>query len=135
MAPTKVKCFSRLVVRKACLTHEALQKRELHLASTCPLCTEANETNNHPFLHCKVTSHFWSFFVTLAAPEMLDQKGRKQKPKGMVENYPTCIWWTIWMERNERIFKGKSISIQKIKGKCISTLFFWCKEQCIADEI
>ncbi|WMV22601.1 hypothetical protein MTR67_015986 [Solanum verrucosum] len=33
MAPTKVKCFSWLVVRKACLTYEALQKRKFHLDS------------------------------------------------------------------------------------------------------
>ncbi|WMV50234.1 hypothetical protein MTR67_043619 [Solanum verrucosum] len=27
MAPTKIKCFTRLVVRRACLTHEVLQKK------------------------------------------------------------------------------------------------------------
>uniref|UniRef100_A0A0V0IU04 Putative ovule protein n=1 Tax=Solanum chacoense TaxID=4108 RepID=A0A0V0IU04_SOLCH len=66
MAPTKVKCFSWLVVRKACLTHEALQKRKFHLDSICPLCMEPNETNSHLFLHCKVTSQVWSLFITLA---------------------------------------------------------------------
>ncbi|WMV25844.1 hypothetical protein MTR67_019229 [Solanum verrucosum] len=32
MAPTKVKCFVWLVVKKACLTHEAHQKKKLQIA-------------------------------------------------------------------------------------------------------
>lgn len=59
MAPNKVKYFSWLVVRKACLTHEALQKKKLNLASVCSLCMEAIETNSHFVLHCKVTSQVW----------------------------------------------------------------------------
>lgn len=40
-----------------------------------------------------------------------------------------------WKERNERIFEGKSNSIQKIKWNCITSLCFWFKEQCIMEEV
>uniref|UniRef100_A0A0V0I3T7 Putative ovule protein n=1 Tax=Solanum chacoense TaxID=4108 RepID=A0A0V0I3T7_SOLCH len=35
IAPTKVKCFTWLVVRKACLTHEVLQKKGRVVVTRC----------------------------------------------------------------------------------------------------
>ncbi|KAG5620178.1 hypothetical protein H5410_005396 [Solanum commersonii] len=89
----------------------------------------------------------WSLFITLAGEswtmvehtaDLLScwiRRGGSKSQKRWWKTVPACIWWTIWKERNERIFKGRSNSIQKIKGKCTSTLCFWCKEQCIVDEI
>lgn len=45
VAPTKMKCFTWLVSREACLTLEALQKRGINIASRYLLCKEALETN------------------------------------------------------------------------------------------
>ncbi|WMV33325.1 hypothetical protein MTR67_026710 [Solanum verrucosum] len=67
VAPTKVKCFVWLVARRACLTHEALQKKSISIASRCLLCKEALETNKHLFLHCKVTTQVWALFFNLAS--------------------------------------------------------------------
>jgi len=36
--PSKVSCFVWLLIRKACLTHEALQKRGMHICSRCFMC-------------------------------------------------------------------------------------------------
>ncbi|WMV58636.1 hypothetical protein MTR67_052021 [Solanum verrucosum] len=60
----KVKC-TWLVARKACSTHEALQKRGINIASRCLLCKEALETSKHLFLHCKVTTQVWALFTTI----------------------------------------------------------------------
>lgn len=65
VAPTKVKCYAWLVIRRACLTHEILQIKGWPIMSRCMLCSEARETNNHPFLHCKVTSQLWTMFLSL----------------------------------------------------------------------
>ena len=62
--PTKVRCFSWLVARRACLTHEKLQRRGFEIASWCSLCNETNETNSHLFLHCKVTAQLWAIFLS-----------------------------------------------------------------------
>ncbi|KAG5602468.1 hypothetical protein H5410_033838 [Solanum commersonii] len=70
------------------------------------------------------------------------QSGHKERWKIV----PTCIWWTIWKERNQRCFENKSIHllllgrnsrhfedksnhIQKIKMNCLSLLYFWCKQK------
>ncbi|WMV55138.1 hypothetical protein MTR67_048523 [Solanum verrucosum] len=51
VAPAKVKCFTWLVARKKCLTHEAMQKRRINIVSRCLLCKEALETNKLLFMH------------------------------------------------------------------------------------
>lgn len=52
IAPTKVKCFTWLVVRKECLTYEVLQMKGRVVVIRCFLCNEIGEINNHLFLHC-----------------------------------------------------------------------------------
>lgn len=61
--PTKVRCFTWLVARRACLTHEKLQRRGFQIASWCSLCNETYETNNHLFLHCNFTTQLWAIFL------------------------------------------------------------------------
>lgn len=65
VAPSKVKCFSWLAARKACLTQEALKKKGFQIVSKCFLCNDAEDTSSHLFLHCKVTSQIWSLFMSL----------------------------------------------------------------------
>ncbi|XP_055800457.1 uncharacterized protein LOC129869915 [Solanum dulcamara] len=143
MAATKVKCFAWFVIRKACLTHEILQKKGLPIVSRCMLCSEARETNNHLFLHCKVTSQLWTMFLSLtetkwSMPEHTTdllscwiRRGGSKTQKKWWRIIPHCIWWTIWRERNGRSFEDRFNNIQKIKGSCIATFCFWCKEHCI----
>lgn len=45
----------------------------------------------------------------------------------------SCIWWTIWKERNSKCFEDKSKSIQKVKMNCNLNLHFLCKEFCIVE--
>lgn len=65
-APFKVVCFTWLVVWKACLTHDKLQRRCFHLSSRCFLCQQEAETNGHLFLHCPITRQLWQLFAALA---------------------------------------------------------------------
>lgn len=107
----KVKC-TWLVARKACSTHEALQKRGINIASRCLLCKEALETSKHLFLHCKVTTQVWALFTTIVGilwimPEhtanLLScwiRRGGSKSQKKWWKTIPACIWWNIGKERN-----------------------------------
>uniref|UniRef100_A0A0V0GPU6 Putative ovule protein n=1 Tax=Solanum chacoense TaxID=4108 RepID=A0A0V0GPU6_SOLCH len=54
-APFKVVLLTWLVVWKACLTHDKLQRKGFHLCSRCFLCHQEAEANGHLFLHCSIT--------------------------------------------------------------------------------
>ncbi|KAG5612551.1 hypothetical protein H5410_023832 [Solanum commersonii] len=41
---------------------------------------------------------------------------------------PSCIWWTIWLERNQRCHEGKQSNIQRFKLNCLALYYFWCKQ-------
>lgn len=38
-----------------------------------------------------------------------------------------CIWWTIWLERNQRFFEKNSCSMENMKLNCLALFYFWCK--------
>ncbi|KAL3378631.1 hypothetical protein AABB24_004516 [Solanum stoloniferum] len=145
IAPTKVKCFTWLVVRKACLTHEVLQKKGRVVVTRCFLCNETRETNNHLFLHCKFTAQLWNMFFSLTKTvwTMLEhtadlmscwmkRRGSKSKKKWW-RIIPSCIWWSVWRKRNGRCFEDKIRSVHDVKWNCLETLFFWCKQNCIEE--
>lgn len=144
-APSKVKCFVWLVTKRACLTQEVLKKKEHQIVSRCFLCNETDETNNHLFLHCKITAQLWSLFLKLTdsnwtMPEHTSdllscwiRRGGSKTQKKWWRIIPACIWWTIWKERNGRCFENKTNSIQKVKEKCIVSFYFWCKENYIEE--
>ncbi|WMV53982.1 hypothetical protein MTR67_047367 [Solanum verrucosum] len=99
VAPTKVKCFVWLVARRAYLTHEALQKRGINIASRCLLCKEALETNKHLFLHCKVTT-----------------QGGQQESKEVVED-STCVYLVEYLEGIRGFLKEKNAQYRRLNGK------------------
>lgn len=58
-------CFTWLVEKKACLTHDVLQKKGRIVVTRCFLCNETGETNSHLFLHCEFTAQLWNLFCSL----------------------------------------------------------------------
>jgi len=56
------------------------------------------------------------------------RRGDSKSKKRWLRVIPSCIWWTIWKERNRRCFEDRFNSMQKIKENCIANFHFWCKE-------
>ncbi|KAG5578524.1 hypothetical protein H5410_058658 [Solanum commersonii] len=110
------KVFLLVGCRRACSTHEKLKRRGFSMLLGA-LSNETEETNNHLFLHCKVTTQLG---------------GRKSKKKWW-SIIPSCIWWCIWKERNSRCYDNKANSIEKVKWNCLTTFYFWCKEEGIEE--
>ncbi|WMV10717.1 hypothetical protein MTR67_004102 [Solanum verrucosum] len=57
------------------------------------------------------------------------RRGGSKTQKKWWNLVPSCIWWSIWKERNNRCFKNITNPMQKVKENCINTLYFWCKEE------
>lgn len=53
--PYKVKCFTWLVSKEACLTQSNLQKRGAQLCNKSVLCEAQMKDDNHLFLDCSST--------------------------------------------------------------------------------
>ncbi|WMV55279.1 hypothetical protein MTR67_048664 [Solanum verrucosum] len=62
----------------------------------------------------------------------ISRGGRKSKKKWW-SIIPSCIWWCIWKERNSRCYDNKANSIEKVKWNCLTTFYFWCKEEGIEE--
>lgn len=102
------------------------------LAPVCFLCQEKEESNNHLFLHCRITDVWWQLFLALAETQWMMQRITKDllwcwnntKTKNTQKKWwrmaPVCIRWTVWKERNNRCFENRtsSITIQRIKLNC-----------------
>ncbi|WMV27348.1 hypothetical protein MTR67_020733 [Solanum verrucosum] len=138
--PYKVNCFTWLLAKETVLTHENLNKRGVHLCSRCFLCEEQGETVNHLFLHCKWTTQLCQMFTNMreikwVKPGRIKEvlkcwnrdgnAGRKEERWKMV---PSCIWWTVWLERNQRCHEGKQSNIHRLKLNCLALYYFWCKQ-------
>lgn len=65
IVPPKVSCFAQLVVRKACLTKDKLQRRGLPICSRRLLCGQEVESNEHLFVHCKTTINLFHMFFSV----------------------------------------------------------------------
>ncbi|WMV11421.1 hypothetical protein MTR67_004806 [Solanum verrucosum] len=61
--------------------------------------------------------------------------GNRGKSEDWWKTIPACIWWTLWKERNARCFEGQNDSFQRIEMKCLSLLFFWCKQELVGESI
>ncbi|KAG5619881.1 hypothetical protein H5410_005099, partial [Solanum commersonii] len=105
MAPTIVKCFTWLVIRKASFTRGFEEKEE-------SLCPDVNFTQNGPCL-----STLQICWIRI---------GGTNSQQRWCKIIPHCIWWTVWRERNNRCFEDESNFIHKVK--CIVSFSFWCKE-------
>lgn len=134
--PMKVSFFVWLVIRKACLTQDKLQRRALQICSKCFLCEKEGEINEHLFLHCISTINLWHMFFcilritwvipssTLALLSNWWSIGNRGGEEDWWKIIPACIWWTVWKERNGRHFEGTSSFIEKIRMNCLSLFFF-----------
>ncbi|WMV40242.1 hypothetical protein MTR67_033627 [Solanum verrucosum] len=139
--PLKIACFTWLLANQAALTQHNLMKRGMQICSRCWFCECEVETINHLFLHCREVAKLWQIFINLRGiswtmprniKEALACWNRDGNQSGHRERWkivPACIWWSIWMERNQRCFKNKSCSMQNLKLNCMALFFFWCKHE------
>lgn len=105
----------------------------------CIFCNSNPETNTHLLLHCQWAWWLWTWWcklwtITWVCPasvaEALDQWSLPFKAdlakKVWLAGF-MVIAWSIWNERNARIFSNKSCSIKEVKDLILLRLSWWIR--------
>ncbi|XP_073035927.1 uncharacterized protein [Primulina eburnea] len=127
--PLKVKVFSWIVALGKLQTCDVVQKRMPGLAVSpqwCTLCKKSDETQDHILLHCSFTTRIWAqvmqhlgfeWVFPRRSQDMLIIEPGFIKGKSMTNFWYLvvhCTFWSIWMERNSRIFREENKSCEDI---------------------
>ena len=92
------------------------------------------------FLHCRLTNQLWKIFINLRGiqwtmPSKIvdtlsrwEKAGKGARNRSYWRNIPSCIWWTIWKERNARCFKEGVEQYGKSNRLYFSFVFLAYKE-------
>ncbi len=108
------------------------------LVGWCCMCRSADESVDHLFLHCQVARELWSFIFRCVGIDWVlpfrvsdllfswwNWFGKRSS--GVWILIPSCLMWTIWRERNNRIFEDKETSLARITEFFYGSLFDWSR--------
>ncbi|KAK1278350.1 hypothetical protein QJS04_geneDACA014817 [Acorus gramineus] len=110
-------------------TLSRLLRKGLVQDQTCSLCTVGEETSDHLTLQCPYSRYiFHSLLKDMLIkgpvpkrlsdlPTWLDTKVTHPVKKTIATSMLTTFFWFIWMERNNRIFRGKSLHKRELMGR------------------
>ncbi|KAJ3693709.1 hypothetical protein LUZ60_009189 [Juncus effusus] len=134
--PSKVKLFLWLAIHGKILTADNLLKRGWPSNPCCVMCLRAHETGSHLLSDCPYAMGVWTHILAhwdlIHIADHFVQIWRKTTLKLPASIRPlwNTMWgatcWTIWRERNQRIFTGKCrthrILVNEIKNLAIQWL-------------
>jgi hypothetical protein len=93
----------------------------------CCMCKSNGESVDHPFLHCDVASAIWSvLFIRFGMPWVMPRRvielydcwrsSGRQRSVAVWKMVPTCFFWCLWKEGNDRNFEDR----ERFMGDIIS---------------
>ena len=119
-APPKIKFFAWLAIQNRLWTADRLEKRGWNNCGLCPLCKQTGETAAHLFTQCRYSRRLWGMIKSwLGASCIREEEWTADitieewwtlmacKAKAMA-SVTMLVSWTIWKERNARVFNNKS---------------------------
>jgi hypothetical protein len=113
-APLRCKMATRLFVRGRVWTADRLSKRGLPHIDKCVLCNAADENAHHLLTGYAVVNIIWGHVLNLANLQQIT-------PVMDLNSLVILITWSVWWERNTRVFdrcsKPINILIEQIKAE------------------
>jgi hypothetical protein len=128
----KIDMFSWTLTHKSALTSENLKKKGWEGPSNYPLCKDAEETADHLFIECVYTTEVWTHFLnplSISFPQSPSElisnwkylSQFSMKKKNLLENcwmwLPKFLFWKVWLERNNIIFREESRTSSQVAQK------------------
>jgi hypothetical protein len=141
-APLKVLAFSWTLLQDRIPTQVNLALRRVlgggEEARLCVLCGRMEESASHLFLHCEVAVKVWTMVLKwvnlnfITPPNLVThldcwfhEVGANKVRKGLLLIWHATVW-NIWLERNDRIFKGVNKDVDQIFDGIKSLSWCWC---------
>ena len=133
-APRRISFFIWTAAKGQILTRDNLMKRRHVLAGWCCLCKNQWETGAHLLIHCEVATALWGFvFQKFGIQWVLPANivdllfgwynwlGKHSSDTWNL--VPLCLMWTLWQERNRRIFEDLEKSLYHLQEQFLGLLF------------
>ena len=140
--PSKVLCFTWRAMLGRIPSSAALLHRGISVSSpNCSFCGAAQECADHILVSCPLAVTVWSwvwkwcnmdhssFTCTREILEFATKWGRCPKKRSMLEVICHGAIWSLWISRNDRIFKMRHSSASRIMDDIISLVFMWFKHR------
>jgi hypothetical protein len=133
-APQRISFFNWTAARGKILTCDNLMKKGHMLAAWCCMCKNGWETGDHLLLHCEVATALWGFvFQMFGSQWVLPAKvidllfgwfnGFGKHSSDIWNLVPLCLMWSLWQERNSRIFEDKEKSFLHLQEYFVGLLY------------
>ena len=117
------------------LTADNLRKRNIVIVSWCCMCKDDGESIDHLFIHCPVVKELWDAVLSLFGVMWV----MPRRVRNLIEGWhgsnhhqciiwnavPHCLMWSVWRERNSRIFEDSETTIDDLKLRFFRSLFEW----------
>ncbi|XP_026398310.1 uncharacterized protein LOC113294106 [Papaver somniferum] len=136
--PPKVSFLVWAAAMNGLPTVDRLLRRGMAITNiNCCLCHQEPETISHIFIHCVFAKKLWEHFLNLLEsrwrpPDSCMELLISWQLKLNIEPIeflkfclPFALWQQIWKERNERIFRNKEKSVERIILQVKASLFSW----------
>lgn len=141
-APLRCKVFSWLAVLGKCLTADNLIKRNWPCNPICPLCRIKQEDAVHLLANCSFVKAVWMLVLNYCrlpatlCPPVSDVASLTTWWTAATETVPQqhrhawssvvqLVWWTVWKERNARIFRQHASSHHEVFYRFKDDLSAW----------
>ncbi|XP_052622513.1 uncharacterized protein LOC128127842 [Lactuca sativa] len=138
LIPLKVRCFVWRATFGCIPVADSLNKRGVQTQSQhCPMCGNERETATHLLLDCEFAqeAHKWIFkwcgFQPRRFNSMLDfldsmaSGGNRCKRRLIGSMILYCTIWSIWLARNDRVFKNSFIASTNVADSIILISYNW----------
>lgn len=104
----------------------------------CPLCYKCSETSEHLLLHCAAAQQLWNWWLELwgvkwVFPSSLIDTFSQWKAVKKKGSFFKKVWassffviiWTLWKERNIRVFQESTATAKNLQDLVLLRLGWW----------